>query len=62
MSTDARQHETQTSHEHGARGTRESDARAKALLSLMADLPAGADRERVRARLIELYIPLAVYL
>ncbi|MEV6928824.1 SigB/SigF/SigG family RNA polymerase sigma factor [Dactylosporangium sp. NPDC051485] len=28
----------------------------------MADLPAGADRERVRARLIELYIPLAEYL
>ncbi|UWP87288.1 RNA polymerase sigma factor SigF [Dactylosporangium fulvum] len=32
------------------------------MLSLMADLPAGPDRERVRARLIELYIPLAEYL
>ncbi|MFG2037833.1 RNA polymerase sigma factor SigF [Dactylosporangium sp. NPDC048998] len=42
--------------------TRATDAQARALLSLMADLPAGADRERVRARLIELYIPLAEYL
>jgi RNA polymerase sigma-B factor len=42
--------------------TRASDAQARALLSLMADLPAGPDRERVRARLIELYIPLAEYL
>ncbi|WP_255782330.1 RNA polymerase sigma factor SigF [Dactylosporangium sp. AC04546] len=41
---------------------RENDAQAKALLSLMADLPAGADRARARARLIELYIPLAEYL
>ena len=42
--------------------TRANDAQAKALLSLLADLPAGADRDRVRARLIELYIPLAEYL
>ncbi|MET7400766.1 RNA polymerase sigma factor SigF [Dactylosporangium sp. NPDC005572] len=28
----------------------------------MADLPAGPDRDRARARLIELYIPLAEYL
>jgi len=42
--------------------TRATDAQARALLSLMADLPAGADRDRVRARLIELYIPLAEYL
>nr|WP_229834921.1 RNA polymerase sigma factor SigF [Dactylosporangium sucinum] len=41
---------------------RENDAQAKALLSLMADLPPGADRARARARLIELYIPLAEYL
>ncbi|MEV4508222.1 SigB/SigF/SigG family RNA polymerase sigma factor [Dactylosporangium sp. NPDC049525] len=46
----------------GSHRTRESDAQAKALLSLLADLPAGADRDRVRARLIELYIPLAEYL
>ena len=44
------------------RTNRETDAAAKSLLTLMADLPAGADRERVRARLIELYIPLAEYL
>jgi RNA polymerase sigma-B factor len=52
-----------TNQAHG-RGTRESDAQAKALLSLLADLPAdpGPDRERVRARLIELYMPLAEYL
>ncbi|WP_238007257.1 RNA polymerase sigma factor SigF [Dactylosporangium sp. AC04546] len=42
--------------------TRATDAQAKALLSLMADLPAGPDRDRVRSRLIELYIPLAEYL
>jgi RNA polymerase sigma-B factor len=46
----------------GSHRTRETDAQAKALLSLLADLPAGADRDRVRARLIELYIPLAEYL
>jgi RNA polymerase sigma-B factor len=44
------------------RTNRETDAAAKSLLTLMADLPAGADRERVRGRLIELYIPLAEYL
>src|SRR5690242_293761 len=44
------------------RTNRETDAAAKSLLTLMADLPAGADRVRVRARLIELYIPLAEYL
>jgi RNA polymerase sigma-B factor len=44
------------------RTNRETDAAALALLTLMADLPAGPDRERVRARLIELYIPLAEYL
>jgi len=47
----------------GARSTtRETDAAALALLTLMADLPAGPDRARVRARLIEMYIPLAEYL
>ena len=44
------------------RTNRETDAAAKSLLTLMADLPAGPDRERVRGRLIELYIPLAEYL
>jgi RNA polymerase sigma-B factor len=44
------------------RTNRETDAAARSLLSLMADLPAGPDRERVRGRLIELYIPLAEYL
>ena len=47
---------------HGSRATRENDAQARALLSLLADLPAGVDRDRVRGRLIELYIPLAEYL
>ncbi len=46
----------------GTRTSRETDAAAMSLLTLMADLPAGPDRERVRARLIELYIPLAEYL
>ncbi|MEV0568656.1 sigma-70 family RNA polymerase sigma factor, partial [Dactylosporangium sp. NPDC050588] len=46
----------------GSHRTRETDAQAKALLSLLGDLPAGTDRDRVRARLIELYIPLAEYL
>jgi RNA polymerase sigma-B factor len=44
------------------RTNRETDAAAKSLLTLMADLPAGPDRDRVRGRLIELYIPLAEYL
>jgi RNA polymerase sigma-B factor len=54
----ARSHETPT--ESGS--TRANDAQAKALLSLLGDLPTGPDRDRVRARLIELYIPLAEYL
>ncbi len=54
----ARSHETPTE----TSSTRANDAQAKALLSLLADLPAGVDRDRVRARLIELYIPLAEYL
>jgi len=44
------------------RTNRETDAAARSLLTLMADLPDGPDRERVRGRLIELYIPLAEYL
>ncbi|MFI5908075.1 RNA polymerase sigma factor SigF [Dactylosporangium sp. NPDC051541] len=38
------------------------DAEARALLSLLADLPAGPDRARVRGRVIELYLPLAQHL
>jgi RNA polymerase sigma-B factor len=46
-----------------ARAGKEADAAAKALLTLLADLPAGSpDRARVRGRLIELYVPLAEYL
>jgi RNA polymerase sigma-B factor len=45
------------------RTSRETDTAALALLSVLADLPAGApDRARVRDRLIELYLPLAEYL
>jgi RNA polymerase sigma-B factor len=44
------------------RTNRDTDTAAKSLLTLMADLPTGADRDRVRGRLIELYIPLAEYL
>jgi RNA polymerase sigma-B factor len=44
------------------RTNRETDAAARSLLTLLADLPAGPDRVRVRARLIELSIPLAEYL
>ncbi|WP_433221741.1 SigB/SigF/SigG family RNA polymerase sigma factor [Dactylosporangium sp. CS-047395] len=41
----------------------ETDAVALALLSLLGDLPDGSpDRDRVRGRLIELYLPLAKYL
>ncbi|WP_432977926.1 RNA polymerase sigma factor SigF [Dactylosporangium sp. CA-233914] len=41
----------------------EAEAAAQALLTLLADLPADSpDRPRVRARLIELYLPLAEYL
>jgi RNA polymerase sigma-B factor len=46
-----------------ARTSRETDAAARALLTLLADLPAGTpDRARVRERLIEMYLPLAEYL
>jgi RNA polymerase sigma-B factor len=42
---------------------RETDAVAMSLLTLLADLPDGsADRPRIRARIIELYVPLAEYL
>jgi RNA polymerase sigma-B factor len=40
----------------------EADTVAGALLSSLADLAPGADRDRVRARIIELYMPLAAYL
>jgi RNA polymerase sigma-B factor len=46
-----------------ARTSRETDAAARALLTLLADLPAeSSDRVRVRERLIEMYLPLAEYL
>jgi RNA polymerase sigma-B factor len=46
-----------------ARTSRETDAAARALLTLLADLPVGSpDRVRVRERLIEMYLPLAEYL
>ncbi|WP_426514078.1 RNA polymerase sigma factor SigF [Dactylosporangium sp. McL0621] len=41
---------------------RAGDAEALALLSLLADLPDGPDRRRVRGRVIELYLPLAHHL
>jgi len=42
---------------------READAAARALLTLLCDLPTdSSDRGRVRARLVELYVPLAQYL
>ncbi len=45
------------------RTSRELDTAARALLSLLGDLPAGSrDRARVRERLVELYLPLAEYL
>jgi RNA polymerase sigma-B factor len=45
------------------RSTKETDAAAKALITLLADLPEGTeDFTRVRARLIEMYLPLAEYL
>jgi RNA polymerase sigma-B factor len=45
------------------RAGKETDEAAHALLSLLGDLPPGhPDRPRVRARLIELYVPLAEYL
>jgi RNA polymerase sigma-B factor len=46
-----------------ARTGRETDAAARALLTLLADLPTDSpDRARVRERLIEMYLPLAEYL
>ena len=46
-----------------ARPAKDGDAAAKALLALMAELPAGSpDRPRVRQRLIEAYMPLAEHL
>jgi len=45
------------------RAGKETDEAAHALLTLLGDLPAGhPDRARVRARLIEMYVPLAEYL
>jgi RNA polymerase sigma-B factor len=42
---------------------KETEVTAQTLLTLLADLPADSpDRVRVRARLIELYLPLAQYL
>jgi RNA polymerase sigma-B factor len=41
----------------------DNDAAARALLTLLADLPAGsADHARVRQRLIEMYLPMAQHL
>jgi RNA polymerase sigma-B factor len=46
-----------------ARTGRETDAAARALLTLLGDLPKdNPDRVRVRERLIEMYLPLAEYL
>jgi len=49
---------------HGPRGaSKESETAAQTLLTLLGDLPADSpDRPHVRARLIELYLPLAEYL
>jgi RNA polymerase sigma-B factor len=45
------------------RPAKEAEAAARALLTLLADLPADSpDRPRVRDRLIETYLPLAEYL
>nr|BFE65833.1 hypothetical protein GCM10020063_103590 [Dactylosporangium thailandense] len=42
---------------------KDGETAAQALITVLADLPAGSpDRPRVRARLIELYLPLAEYL
>ncbi|WP_345128683.1 RNA polymerase sigma factor SigF [Dactylosporangium darangshiense] len=44
-------------------GGKEAEAAAQALLTLLADLPAGSpDRARIRSRIVELYLPLAEYL
>jgi RNA polymerase sigma-B factor len=46
-----------------ARAGKETDAAAQELLTLLCGLPADSpDRPRVRDRVIELYLPLAVYL
>jgi len=46
-----------------SRPVKDADAAAKALLALMAELPADSpDRPRVRQRLIEAYVPLAEHL
>lgn len=48
---------------HPSSRTRETDAVARALLVQLADLdPDCPDRPRIRARLIEMYVPLAEYL
>ncbi|WP_432829874.1 SigB/SigF/SigG family RNA polymerase sigma factor [Dactylosporangium sp. CA-092794] len=48
---------------HSRTTTKQTDAAAQALLTLLADLPAGSpDRARIRGRIIELYLPLAEYL
>jgi RNA polymerase sigma-B factor len=52
---------TEPLHEPTARQA--ADAAALSLLSLLQDLPAGSpDRQRVRDRIIEMYLPLARYL
>ena len=46
-----------------SRTTKETDTAASVLLTRLADLPKGTpDHDRVRARLIEMYVPLAEYL
>jgi RNA polymerase sigma-B factor len=49
---------------HGSRAPgKDAEAAAQALLTVLADLPPDSpDRPRIRARLIELYLPLAEYL
>jgi RNA polymerase sigma-B factor len=54
---------SQPSYTGASRSTKETDAAARALLTLLGDLPrGGADHARVRDRLIEMYLPLAEYL
>jgi RNA polymerase sigma-B factor len=46
-----------------SRTNKETDTAASVLLTRLADLPKGTpDHDRVRARLIEMYVPLAEYL
>nr|BFE58135.1 hypothetical protein GCM10020063_026610 [Dactylosporangium thailandense] len=59
MTTDMHTRSAPTS---AAARRRAEDAEALALLSLLADLPEGPDRSRVRTRIIELYLPLAGHL